>query len=140
MRGNCTANVTTALLIQSGQSQPAIVRRHIPTVKINIISDGPSETIEFIQQSILQPRYIIYFLIIIVLGGLTILATSALCTSNKINDLNRRYRQLRRDSRRRPTITHYNMDLENIPPPPPPLPNVLPQLSNFPPDIRHNGI
>ena len=139
MRRNCIANVTTTLLIQTGQSRPGIVRRYIPTVKLNIISDGPSETIKLIQQSVLQQRYIIYFLIIIVLGGLTILVTSMLCTSNKINDLKGRYRQLRRDTRRRPTITRYNTDLDNLPPPPPPLPNILPQLSNFPPNVHRHA-
>ena len=76
---------------------------------------------------------------ILVLGRITIVVTSMLCTSNKINDLKGRYRQLKRDTRRRPTITHYNVDLDNLPPLPPPLPNVLPQLSNFPPDVRHNA-
>ena len=139
MKESCTANMTTALLIQSKQNQPGIVRHYIPTEKLNIISDGHSETIELIQQSIRQQRYIIYFLVIIVIGGLTILVTSMLCTSSKINDLKGRYKQLKKDTRRRPTITHFNVDLDHLPPPPPPLPNILPQLSSFPPDLRHNA-
>ena len=139
MRANCTANTTIAILIQLTQNRPAIVRHYIPTMKINIISDGPSETIKLFQQSIVQQRYIIYFLIITILGGLTIFVISMLCTSNRINNLKGRYKQLKKDTARRPTITHFNVDLDNLPPPPPPLPNILPQLSSFPPDIRRNA-
>ena len=74
-----------------------------------------------------------------VLVGLAIFFVSALCTSNKINNLKGRYKQLKKDTRRKPTITHFNVDLDNLPPPPPPLPNILPQLSSFPPDLRHNA-
>ena len=111
MKGGCTGKTTSAIFVQPPSTHPALVRHFIS--KLNFTSDELPDSIKFIHQNITLQGYVIYTLIIIVLAGLTILVTSMLCTSNRINNLKGLYKQLKKHTARRPTITQFNVDLDN---------------------------